>query len=266
MLNARKLALVGVLLAMFAGGAAYGLIEEKHLSPTLRTRVLTIPSFPVPGATDVTVNVKGVVLPVVMQGSDGGTYVDGGFTYTDGGFADGGDAGTGSAIDGGVTNVDGGVYAEPTATGTWALPYPAKVSVILVDTGGATSAALTCASVTLYGYDQWGQSVYETVSSVTETAKYTTNVFSVITKYVTSRCANGADTGDILRFGQSAKLGLGVHVRQVADVVSYCLNHSGTETCATASNLQGQVSVPSSTVDLSATTPAVADTDSLSTH
>lgn len=99
---------------------------------------------------------------------------------------------------------------------------PMKLRVEIEDDGGATTPALTC-SVQIFGLDQFGGAISETVSA-SETAATTVNVYSKITKIstVAGACVAAADTSDYLLVNQSLQIGLGRKIGATSDVVMAC--------------------------------------------
>jgi len=161
-----------------------------------RTAVLQVPSTGA-NTTDVTRGVAGVVAVGTINGTDGGV------TFTDGGFLD-----SGVAVDGGVTFTDGGSRASFTITGTDLAPppYPCKLQVLLKD--GTNDSTLTCSSVTVRGRTQFGSTISDTVSGVTETAANTARVFEVVDSVAAAGCAGAGAATDVLRVACSSVVGL----------------------------------------------------------
>lgn len=85
------------------------------------------------------------------------------------------------------------------------LPSPAGVQLADI----TANDTLTCTSVTLVGKDQFGKPISETVSSVTETAQNTNNVFLTLTAVSAVGCSDGTDAGDSLAVFTSQFIGLG---------------------------------------------------------
>jgi len=204
----RKWGVLVVLLAVLVSGIAAALVEPKHLS--LETRVRRV-EYPVarPAATNVDGGTDNIIIGISALGIDGG-------------FAD-----SGVAIDGGPTtfvNVPDGGDAGPGTVAYYLRPpaAPSQLDIILVDV--SANSTLTCASVTITGYNQFGAKVVETVSTVSETVKSTNNAFSQVLSVQMTGCAGGTSaTDDYLRVSGSIRYALPLRARQVGDIVSVCV-------------------------------------------
>jgi len=113
--------------------------------------------------------------------------------------------------------------AAGSATAPSTFSWPAKLNVVLVDGGTATTNLLTCTSVVITGKNQFGVFVSETVSTITETAQATTAVFGVVDSVLGAGCAEGADDADVLVIRQSLELGLPVKIARASDIESACI-------------------------------------------
>lgn len=129
-------------------------------------------------------------------------------------------------IDGIVGKAD--LFAGTTTTAApsftlGALPYPAKLNVAAHD-GGAGTGAITCTSVTLSGYDQFGNAISETVSTITESASRTTKVYESVSSAVGAGCAlaSGGDSSDDLWIYVSSHVGLPYDIRSEAAIINFC--------------------------------------------
>ena len=71
-----------------------------------------------------------------------------------------------------------------------AMPYPAKLFISIFDAGNACG----CTNGTIWGYNQFGQPIKETISAIYTTAGYTTtNAFEVVTglTFPSGKCGGG---------------------------------------------------------------------------
>lgn len=167
---------------------AYALIGPKQLDGQLAVEHYVIPQVVIPVAADVTQDVEGVVLTPTLW--------------------------DGAAV------IAAASYTEPNV-GT--LPYPTKLRVDLVD-GGAGTGAITCTSVTIRGFNQFGQYTTETLTSLTETEQITSRVYERVTYVAFAGCAfaSGGDTDDLFQVTASSWVGLPRKLRTYADIVSMC--------------------------------------------
>lgn len=127
-----------------------------------------------------------------------------------------------------------------------AFPFPCKVNYKIVD-GGSNSGFLSCSSLTLVGFNQFGVPVSEALtgtSSVSEasTAKTTTNVFESLSSVAATGCNSGGDgaitvsSSDILQLSCSLQVGLQFDIKNtdstdVGAVLTACmLDASATHT------------------------------------
>lgn len=122
-----------------------------------------------------------------------------------------------------------------------ALPYPAKLDVAIIDQD-ANGGAMYCPSLTLYGYDQFGNAINERfsgTSSISEFPRETTNVFEQVTR-VDATCNNGTAGGvttsanDMLRISVSGEVGLPFRITGPNAVLSVCITDnsaSGATVC-----------------------------------
>ena len=143
------------------------------------------------------------------------------------------------------------------ATAPSTFPWPSRVGLILVD--ASANGTLTCTSVVLVGTDQFGKRVRETVSSITETVSYSTNVFSTISSVTGAGCAGGAEAGDLLVVRQGVHLGLTVKLGAKTDVRAACLTDASASNavlCARYNNggtddLESVINMTNFTIDTS---------------
>ena len=169
----------------------------------------------------------------------------------------------GNGLDGLIfkTTING--ISAPTSTASNAgapssFPWPAKLAVDLLDSA-ATADTLTCTSVVIKGKDQFGRSIGEMVSTVSETAQNTSNVFSTVSSVVGAGCAGASDAGDVLVVYQSQEVGLTRKIRAAADLEAVCLadrSDSGTTKCARLDNggsddISSALELSSNSIDLS---------------
>lgn len=117
--------------------------------------------------------------------------------------------------------------SAPTSTAASAgapstFPWPALLTIDLLDSA-ATSDTLTCTSVIIKGQDQFGTLISETVTTISETAKNTTKVFSSVSSIVGAGCAGASDAGDVLVVYQSPHLGLTRRIAAAADIEAACI-------------------------------------------
>lgn len=175
-------------------GPSGGGITSWNVATDLRTRSYHLGAIMVPAAGDVTAGIDGVVGKGDLYSSNVGRVV---ITQT-------------SSIA--------------------AFPYPAKLKLVLID-GGAASPALTCTSITLRGFDQFGNSISETVSSISETAKLSAKVYESLTSFTTAGCdiatgSTNGDTSDDLQIAVSATIGLPFDIRSVDAIKAVCITES----------------------------------------
>lgn len=216
-------------------------IEPKDLSLEIRKFIDGF-RLGIPDATEVTLGTNGVVVAPSMAHDAG--YVD------DAGLVAGADAGTNGAD---AAALDATSHTV-TAASVGAIPVPSALEVVLVD--GSSNDTLTCTSVRIDGYDAWGFKTGETVSTVSETAKYTNTAFSEITSVVGTGCTTGTNSAtDALRVGASLKVALPAKIRQVGDIEAVCIDDaSGSDlNCFTGAQASSWsiVSMPYNTLDLS---------------
>jgi len=140
-----------------------------------------------------------------------------------------------------VKTVNGDTTPNSTADSATApstFSWPGKLDVILVDS--VTDDTLVCTSVILTGTDQFGKTIKETVSSISETKTTTTNVFATVTAVDSTACTGTTgEAGDVLVVRQSLELGLTVKVKATADIESACisdLSDSSSQKCARINN------------------------------
>ncbi len=93
---------------------------------------------------------------------------------------------------------DGGTISPP--------PYPCRVHVKTIDDD--SDQTLTCASVLLEGWNQFGSKTSETISSVTETAQLSARVYENIDRITGTTCVGGASANDLLHVSCSQVVGL----------------------------------------------------------
>src|SRR3990167_9979071 len=169
-------------------------------------------------------------------------------------------------------------------------PHPARLAVYLTDNG--TGNALSCASVTLVGRDQFGNKISEILSTSTGTAASVTEnatnegdagtaadgcasdyqsgasrncsrkVFSRLTRVIASACAEANHADDGLVIKMSRVVGLGSKINSAQDVEFACMISAidaganslcaNYDTNAATSDILGQVSVGNSSVDIAA--------------
>lgn len=73
-------------------------------------------------------------------------------------------------------------------------PFPGKVSIVYKDDGGQT---LTCSTFAISGKDQFGISRSETLTTVSETAVQTANVYRSVSS-LSGTCTSGDNSGDVV--------------------------------------------------------------------
>lgn len=188
---------LSVLLALSLSSAsafasAGGGLGTRNVNTELRTRTLVIPGIRPTASGDVTLGTDGVVA-LINPGIN--THV-------------------------------------LTSTSIAALPYPAKLDVVGIDVGSNNGNTITCSSVTIKGFSQYGNPISETLTSLNETAQETTKVFESITG-VTAVCVNGGGaTTDFMRISASGEVGLGFDIKSADAIISLCVVNTGTSyTC-----------------------------------
>lgn len=107
-------------------------------------------------------------------------------------------------------------------------PYPARLDIHLTDNGDANSA-LTCTSVAVVGYDQFGNMVKETVSSITESEKLTKYAYEKLVSVTPTGCVKDGDVEDNLSIGVSDHVAVGRKLYADTDLVSICRRTSSSE-------------------------------------
>ena len=187
----------------------------RGLQPSVRTQTVTY-AITVPSATEVTEGTNGVISAITIW--------------------------------------DGAAATSPTDSTVAVMPYPGKVGVKLID-GGAASGALTCTSVVITGKDQYGNSISDTISTITETSQNSAKVFSEISSVASSGCAiaSSGDTSDILRVAIDQVVGLPFDIRTYDNVLSICVyDSSATDTiCMAKSSMSAATDVTYDAVDIS---------------
>lgn len=117
-----------------------------------------------------------------------------------------------TGLNGGSVNV-GGSAAASTA-GPASMPYAAKLAVDVVDVN-SNDAADSCSTVTIYGTNQLGRNIAETLTTVNTTEQVTTAVFASVTQVVAT-CSGYTDATDALWIAVDADA-IGVP----ADIIDY---------------------------------------------
>lgn len=118
-----------------------------------------------------------------------------------------------------VNGLSGGVLtaAVPTIQG----PYPAKLKVKLIDP--SADSTLVCTAVTIYGRNQFGQSISETVALPNETEVKTTKVFEFVSSYSGTGCTGGTAAEDVIRVRVSNEVGLPFPITSENALLSVCV-------------------------------------------
>lgn len=131
------------------------------------------------------------------------------------------------------------------------MPYMARVGVALNDVNA--NDTLTCTSVQITGRDQFGQVRQETLSTITETVRYSTYVYSTLTSVVATTCSDSTDATDTLMLFASQYAGVGANIKRTRDVESLCMYDSSATNsmeCAINTTLLTAVNTANDTVDL----------------
>lgn len=199
--------------------AAFADVVPKHLSLEIRRFVDGLSRIGIPNTTEVTVGTNGVVA-APSSAHDAGFVSDAGLSPTD------------ASIGLDAQAYDAASHTVTAATIS-AVPVPSALEVVLID--GSSNDTLTCDSVRIDGYDAWGFKTGETVTSVSESAKYTNTAFAEVTSVVGSGCTTGTNSAaDALRVGASLKVALPVKIRQPGDIEAICIDDaSGDLNCFT---------------------------------
>lgn len=135
-------------------------------------------------------------------------------------------------------------------------PHPARLTVSLVD--ASANDTLTCASVVIIGTNQFGKAVRETLTSLTETAQTTVNVFETVSSVTGATCAGAQDAGDLLHVMMSAFWGLTVPIASWSDVERACIiDDSSTDNTLCAVSNDGTSADIQSAVSVSKTNPYI---------
>lgn len=103
-----------------------------------------------------------------------------------------------------------------TSTPIGAMPWPSRVGINLFDTG-ANSAALSCTGSTLTCVDQFGVTRTENTGAISETDTFSTTVCKEVISFVTTGCANGADTDAQVLYA-SRYVGLETKIKATTDL------------------------------------------------
>lgn len=138
-----------------------------------------------------------------------------------------------NTINGGVCQV-GPCVATSTVGG---LLYASSLLYGLTDANADDT--LTCSSISISGYDQFGEVVVFTDTTVAETAEETPFVFSKVFRIAVSGCVGATDAGDVVHVRQGARIGLGRILRSWRDVESMCIRDASASNqtlCAFASD------------------------------
>lgn len=142
--------------------------------------------------------------------------------------------------------------ATYTLTSLHVMPYPARVGFSLNDVNN--NDTLTCASIQISGRDQFGVQRTETLSTITETVRYSTYVYATVTRVVATTCSDSTDATDTLSIFTSQYVGLQTNVKRTRDVESACMadqNATNALRCALASTLLTAVNIANDTIDIS---------------
>lgn len=146
--------------------------------------------------------------------------------------------------------LNSGPAAYTLTTTNHAMPYAARVGLILVD--GSANDTLTCAAPTyVTGLTTDGTVKTENVGALSETAVLTTNVFLRVDRIATGSCSDGTDATDLLVAYTSQHAWVGKKIRFDADVVSACsVTAANVMNCGTAATIATAVNPSNSTIDL----------------
>lgn len=165
---------------------------------------------------------------------------------------------TAEGINGVISSTTINSVAAPTDSTIATMSYPAKLAIIL-DDDASTADTLTCTSVTLVGRDQWGKQQTETVSTISETAATSANVYSVLESFTGAGCAGASEAGDVIVIYESQEIGIGLDIRSYLDIESACLidaSDSNNQKCAypsdgTSADLESAVDTSANSIDIS---------------
>lgn len=144
----------------------------------------------------------------------------------------------GAAIASVVEGTDGGIWVQSVDTACQTavcsdtqpamLAYPSELSYGLTDT--TANDTLTCTSLTITGYDQFGEIITYFDATITETVETTGVVFSKLTRIQLSGCSNGTDAtdefvinGTDVTAGGARRIGLGKKISSYKDIESICI-------------------------------------------
>lgn len=118
-----------------------------------------------------------------------------------------------------VNGLSGGALTAvaPTIQG----PYPAKLKIKLIDP--TADSTLVCTAVTIYGRNQFGQYISETVAVPNETEVKTTKVFEFVTSYSGTGCTGGTAAEDVIRIRTSNEVGLPFPITSENALLSVCV-------------------------------------------
>lgn len=150
--------------------------------------------------------------------------------------------------------LNSGPAAYTLTTTNHAMPYAARVGLILVD--GSANDTLTCASPTyVTGLTTDGVVRTETLGALSETVTLTTNVFLRVDRIATGSCSDGTDATDLLVAYTSEHAWVGKKIRADADVVSACsVTAANVMNCGTAATIATAVNPSNSTINLLSST------------
>jgi hypothetical protein len=100
-----------------------------------------------------------------------------------------------------------------------ALPYAAKLDVKLSDDANADT--LVCTSVTIEGYNQFGERVDETLTTISETNVESQHCYEKVVRIAGVGCtSNSGDADDVLRVAASAELCLPYRIEHKDAILS----------------------------------------------
>ena len=116
--------------------------------------------------------------------------------------------------------------------------WPQQLYVAIVDSNGSDTE--TCASVNVYGYDQFHRAVKETVLTIAEAGEYTNTVFERVTRTEWYDCiaadgSPGAGDSAVL-MAPNTRLGFGFVIKDENDFVSVCLADTNATPTSTTLN------------------------------
>jgi hypothetical protein len=220
-LLAVALSFTGAAIAQSPGG---GGISTREVMPELRTKVIVI---------------DGLAQRIVDANDDNRNGAD--HLATSASVIAGNNGVVGKVLLGATT-------AAVDATSTFAaFPFPSKVRLHLVEVN--SGAAVTCANIVIYGFNQFGEPVRDdSITSLAEISinednaanKVSSKVFEKITRVTATSCTNSEAAVDYIAITATHQIGLPFKISGGQAIKSVCYNRTGT-TYSTASTTVNQI-------------------------